>query len=290
MAAANAPAKTLPFERGDRKSVLRTNQIAAERAREQGDNVVSFPNSRPPSVEAAEYENATEGANNEQAYASALKRNQLAAKTYNDTLFLPDSFSPDIKEEFDEESLRLQQLEVATRNAGRTAGVNELGPLRGQLQQIADDQAKMIAKALDEELLRKAARWGAKIAGHSLPIGDSAALGTDGWVFGAIGYAYDLVRGVVTIFVQEPSEEDLKTKAGMARYLGKKTLLFLIPPYHPLREPGDFATFIFEALLAGIVLTIIVTIIVIIAGALGLAGATAFDLFSAAVSSLTSGT
>jgi len=172
--------------------------------------------------------------------------------------------------------------EQSLRNESRSLGVSQLGGIRGRLKQAANqaaqqagEQVKEQAEKVAKEGAKKLTRWAAKIIGHGSNVLD--APGEDGWITFFISYAYDLLRGAITIVVPEEAEPSFlqqyqQTKQSryesrrdfvknqLAKTAAKTFIHTIIPPYRPLREPGDFAYFIFEAIMATVAVTILLFI------------------------------
>jgi hypothetical protein len=204
-------------------------------------------------------------ADRENAYAENLYREKLAAKTYKDNFTLPLSFSSEAEEEVSQIQQNLEAEQQAIQNESRGAGVTQLNPFRQRLNRAFDESSSELSKVATEELKRQTGRWIAKFLGHGSVTVDTAAFGVDAFIFGILGFCYDCIRGVMTIAMpEEPKAADIEGPKDLPKFARNKLMYTLFPPYHPLREAGDFSYFLLELIIATVALTLIVTIICVI--------------------------
>jgi len=268
-------AQAQAFDPGAAQAMLRRNQNIARRTSSSaasGFNQIAAANNNNENGEQTVADTQVEsdffhaGQRQDEAYADALHKEQMAKNTYRDTLVLPQNFGPEVREEFDAEQERIALEEEAVRQESQSRSVGQLGGVRGQLNQIADQKMKAVNKAAIEELKRQGNRWIAKFLGHGTTAGDAAGFGLDFFVAGALAFCYDMARGVTMIFMPtEPTAAEIGSPKDLPKIMRNKLLYMLFPPYHPLREAGDFAWFLGEILLATFALTCIVMMIVLIA-------------------------
>lgn len=154
--------------------------------------------------------------------------------------------------------------------------IEELEPIRTRMSALRSQASEMIAKQVSSEAKEKGSRWVAKILGHGGNAIDTADLGmADLAIVWTTTFLYDLGRGVVSIFIPKPS-----ANASFQEDVTKQTMHLLFPPYK-LTEPGDLLYFIVECIVAGLVMTALLSIVVIIGYILHLIGATGFEALTA---------
>lgn len=118
------------------------------------------------------------------------------------------------------------------------------------------------AEKLREYLKEQASRLTAKVVGNGSNAVDS--VGWDGWITFMLSYIYLMARGLVSIISPEnTTPHDLSVFAQGTNYSFQKGLHILIPPYRPLREPGDFLYFLFLLVMSTIILAAIIVIAVL---------------------------
>lgn len=128
---------------------------------------------------------------------------------------------------------------------------------RGKAQQALDAEAQRAAEMAKEYTSRLLA----KTVGNGTNAVDSA--GWDGWISFILSYIYIMARGAVSTLVPENSAPpDLSSFVSGAKYTANKALHLIIPPYRPLREPGDFGYFLFMFIASTIIAVMIIGVFV----------------------------
>lgn len=148
----------------------------------------------------------------------------------------------------------LRALEGQARNAEDLESAQAAG---GAVRKKMDDAIEQAAEKLKAMAKEKASRWTAKAAGNGSNAVDS--VGWDAWIVFALTYIYLMARGVVSLLVPESSNiGDGNAAANMA----KKGLHAVLPPYRPLREPGDFLYFLFLFVITVIIICVVIAVLI----------------------------
>lgn len=138
--------------------------------------------------------------------------------------------------------------------------IEEVQAASGAVQRKIEEASNQFEEEIKRMAKEKMSRWTAKGVGNGGNALDTApALA---WIVFAITYCYLMARGVVSLFVPESSV------VGQGKPLinaGKKALHAFFPPYRPLREPGDFAYFLWLFFLTCIIVCQEIAIYVVIA-------------------------
>ncbi len=161
-----------------------------------------------------------------------------------------------------DESLR--SLEGQARNA---EDIESVQAFSNAIRKKMNDATQQYTEELKRLAKEKISRWTAKIAGNGSNAVDS--FGFDAWITFCLTYIYLMARGAVSVlFPETQAPQNLGSFKDALQYNAKQALHILIPPYRPLREPGDFLyfllLFIISILIACLVIAIFITIASII--------------------------
>jgi hypothetical protein len=88
-------------------------------------------------------------------------------------------------------------------------------------------------------------------------------VGWDAWIVFALSYLYLMARGAVSVLSPETqAPQDLGSFRDAVQYNAKQVLHAAFPPYRPLREPGDFAYFLFLFVISVLIVCVVVGIFI----------------------------
>lgn len=142
----------------------------------------------------------------------------------------------------------------------RETDVENLAPLRGQLRRLGDLAAEKGAQKVKEEAAKKAAQFGIKIGVNGANLLDTP--GEDGWITYFLTFAYNCIRAGLTVLIPDPDTINTSSVSSTSKYTASKTLSLVFPRYKLLSL--DFAYFILQLVLLGVVLALISVIFILI--------------------------